>query len=311
MHHNIVYLSHGGPKYYDQTRFSALTLLDLLLKEQRNDIRIVVFTDRPQETPAHDLIHSIHVSSEKMKRFRGPLDYVHRIKLEVLRRAEGEIGLPFIYVDCDTRWLKIPDAQLTYLADSGRRTGDARPPCYMYENDGTISPDFFPQYFRLLQKKRNRLIEWGVQAAPPWPMWNSGTVGVPSGAAGFFDKALEINDELLLEVRCRNWIEQLALALVAAGSFDVKPFDDCLAHYWGFSYELPVLLHRFFAGLPSGLSTEKMAEQCALFPLNEADLRQIQRARANRFKIWRAKMRNSLYKRKIDLKAWRLRSSRR
>ncbi len=34
---NVVYLSHGGRKYYDQTRFSVLTLLQLLLQQQRSE----------------------------------------------------------------------------------------------------------------------------------------------------------------------------------------------------------------------------------------------------------------------------------
>ncbi len=33
----ILYLSHGGQKYHDQTRYSVLTLLALLLEQNRND----------------------------------------------------------------------------------------------------------------------------------------------------------------------------------------------------------------------------------------------------------------------------------
>ena len=139
MQRKIVYLSHGGQKFYDQTRFSVLTLLDLLLKQGRDDYRIVIYTDRPEQSPAHDSIQSVRVSSAELKKFRGPLEFIHRIKLEVLRRAEADIGLPFIFVDCDTRWLKIPDEQFDLLADGGRQQSGAAPVFYMHKFEGIMS----------------------------------------------------------------------------------------------------------------------------------------------------------------------------
>lgn len=308
MGHKIIYLSYGGQRYHEQTRFSVLTLLDLLLKNGRRDVRIVIFTDQPEESPAHDLVSSIYIAPDELTRMRGPLDFVHRIKLEVMRRAEVELGLPFIFVDSDTRWLKFPDTPLASLADASQpRTG--RPTGYMHKLEGPISPTFLPQHWRLLHQTKKQLEAWRM-ATDGWILWNAGTLGVPVQARGLFDRALAINDELLPHSSYRNGVEQLTLSLIAASEFELRPFEEYLAHYWYHGSELPVVVRRFFQELPPGLSVEEQAKRAGNFPIEDAELKAIQRAQAGLLRKWRRKLRTSLYKRKIDIKAFWLRRQR-
>lgn len=308
MRHKIIYLSHGGRRYHEQTCFSALTLLDLLLKQGRQDIQIVIFTDQPEEMPAHDLISSIYLAPDELTRFRGPLDFVHRMKLEVMRRAESELGLPFIFVDSDTRWLKIPDEPLASLADTGLPPS-RRFPIYMHKPEGVISPTFLPQYWKLLHKTQKQLSAWRLPKGG-WTVWNAGVFGVPIRAQGLFERALVINDELLLHVSYRHGVEQLTLSLLAAGEFQLRPFDEYLAHYWNHGSELPVVVGRFFRELPPGLSTQEQATRAGIFPIEDSELKAIQRAQASPSRKWWRKLRNSAHKRKIDLKALWLRCRR-
>jgi hypothetical protein len=311
MQKTILYLSHGGQNYYDQTRYSVLTLLALLFEHNRNDVCIVVYTDRPDQLPAHDLMRTVRVGPQDFAAWRGPLNYVHRIKLGVLRRALGDLSPPLIYVDSDTRWLQIPDAPFAALNDDslqGARDGqDARSPInpfYLYKVEGVISATFFPQYFRLLRKSRHKLEAWHLPHDPPWTMWNSGTVGIPGRSDGFIDDVLRINDALLPLVGSRNCVEQLALSLAAASRFQVRPFDVYLEHWWPYGSELPALLRRFFDALPPGLPVAEQAGRAAQFPIIESDLRAIQRRPVNRAVRWCLKVRNSFYKRRIDLLAF-------
>jgi hypothetical protein len=302
MQNTILYLSHGGQKYHDQTRYSVLTLLALLLEQSRNNFRIVVYTDQPGQLPAHDLVQAVRVSPEQFAALRGPLDYVHRIKLGILRRALGELGAPLIYVDSDTRWVRIPDEPFAALSGGG-----TPPACYLYKVEGSISANFFPQYFRLLREKRRRLVEWRLPHVPPWTMWNSGAIGIPSQNEGFIDEVLCVNDALLPHVGFRNCVEQLALSLVTARRFEVRAFDRYLEHWWSYGSELPIFLRRFFDPLPPGLPVPEQAARAVQFCIVESDLRAIRSHPANRFARWRAKVWNSFYKRKIDLRAYALR----
>ena len=302
MQKTIVYLSHGGQRYHDETRYSLLTLLALLFEQNRNDFRITVYTNRPDQLPAHELVEAVRVSPEEFAGLRGPLDYVHRIKLGVLQRALDDLGAPLIYVDSDTRWLRIPDEPFAALSDGGTPSV-----CYLYKVEGSISASFFPQYFHLLRKKRRRLMAWQIPSDPPWTMWNSGTVGMPSRSEGFMDEVLRVTDELLPHVGYRNCVEQLALSMVATSRFEVRPFDSYLEHWWPYGSELPIFLRPFFDSLPPGLPVPEQALRAAQFPIIESDLRAIQRRPANRVGRWCAKVRNSFYKRKIDLMAYALR----
>jgi hypothetical protein len=304
----ILYLSHGGRKYHDQTRYSVLTLLAQLIEHDRSDFRIAVYTDQPGQLPAHDLIQAMPVSPEDLVAWRGPLDYVHRIKLCLLRRALRELGAPLIYVDSDTRWLQIPDAPFAALSSDTSLDPASPCPCYLYKVEGAISPTCFPQYFHLLRRRRPQLDALRVPHDPPWTMWNSGTVGIPGRSAGFIDDVLQVTDALLPHVGYRNCVEQLALSLVASRRFEIRPFDVYLEHWWAYGSELPVYLRqRFFDALPPGLPVPEQAARAGRFSIAESGLRAIQRRPANRVVRWCAKVRASFYKRRIDLLAFALR----
>lgn len=309
MPRRIVYLSHGGAAFHIQTRFSVLTLLDLLMKQGREDVRIYIFTDCPEESVVHDLVSSIYIAPAEITRFRGALDDTHRIKLEVLRRAEAEIGLPFIYVDSDTCWLKLPDEPFQKLEGSGasNAVSQLRPAAYMHWVEYQLSADYFPHYFRLLQRKKDRLASWDLPTDDAWVMWNAGTLGIPAGAGGLFEKALAITDELLLEAKPRNWVEQAALSLLLTSRFQVESFAEWLAHYHSHGQTLPVLLQRFFKALPPGLSVAEQADHAGRFHIDPAELMKIEKLPVNRWRRQLAKAWHSCWKRWLDLRAFRLR----
>ena len=166
---HIVYLSHGGKKYYDQTRFSVLSLLHLLLKQQRQDVKIMVYTDAPDSVPAHPLVRTETLSRTQLQAYRGQFDYVHRIKLEVMLKAARELGTAVLYVDCDTRWLRVPDDLFARL-----EAGNAS--C-MHVNEGVFGPGFFPDYLAAVDKHGAELRKMG------WPIPRAWRCGTPAWSA--------------------------------------------------------------------------------------------------------------------------------
>ena len=310
MRNKVVYLSHGGQQFHDQTRFSVLTLLARLLAEGRSDIAIAIYTDRPELAPKHELIKVAPLAVEDLRRWRGPLDYVHRVRLEILRRAVQDIGLPFIYVDSDTRWLKIPDPQFAALRPPGTdRERTDKPAFFMHTIEGEVSPTFFPQYYRFLRAREAQLKSSGLQTPRPWIMWNAGTLGVPPGADNFFSETLSLCDEFLPYVRSRNCLDQLIMSMLAASRFRIAALDDCVHHYWKFNSETAVVLRRILAKLDQQAVLERQAELSVRQEWDEAELRAIQKAPINRLRRLLRKTANSVHKRKLDLIARRLRHS--
>jgi len=296
---NIIYLSHGGKKYYDQTRFSVLSLLHLLIEQQRQDIHIVVYTDSLESVPQHPLIQAIAIEKSQLAAYRGRFDYVHRIKLEVLQRASLEVGTPLLYVDCDSRWRSLPDelfARLQINLPNQQQVG-----C-MHVLEGQFCPEFFPEYQQAVEMFGPQLRALGVRDTSHLAMWNAGAIGVPAGADHFFTQALAINDFLLPRVNARNWIEQFALSLVACSRFRMEALDQALHHYWNYSYEAPIYLNEIFAAMAPDWDVTRQAKYCAQLSWDESRLKQIQSAPEHKALRRSNKRRNSLYKRKIDLR---------
>ena len=292
---HIIYLSHGGKKYYDQARFSVLTLLHLLLEQRRTDVRIVVYTDDPSTVPAHELVVCMPVTREQLAGYRGPFDYVHRIKLKVLEHAARHFGSALLYVDCDTRWLALPDDVFEQLRQGGRGC--------MHVEEGRINAKFFPTYAAALERFTPDLRSLGVTKSPSdLMMWNAGAIGVPAGAESFFAKALAVNDFLLPRIKPRNWVEQLALSLVAENEFAMSALGERLHHYWNYSYEAPIYLAQIFTDLGTDRSVEGEAQYCAQYDWCETQLKALQAAPEHKRRRRLNKWRGSIAKRKIDLR---------
>lgn len=309
---HIVYVMHGSQKYVDQLWFSCLTLLNLLQSAERDDLRIVIYTDQPERCPVHPLVRTVRFSADDLARWRGPLDFVHRVKIEVLRRALEEVGAPLLYVDLDTRWLALPDGVFAELAQhSGPRQG--RTSMYMHVLEGMLSSQVHPRYFAAMQAKpavQRILANWGIPTNPPWPMWNAGGIGLRAGMEGFLDDTLALCDELLLWLRPYAYVEQLSFSLLANLRYEVKTFEDCVHHYWGVSAEFAPVARNLLSELDDVKSLEERAKVCAAYRWDEQSLRASQREPQQLWATRMAKMRASLRKRQLDLKALWLRSLR-
>ena len=295
---HVVYLSHGSQKFYDQTMFSVMTLLWLLIQNQRQDIRIVVYTDRAEKAPTHPLVQVIEIDRPTLQSYRGRFDYVHRIKHCVLLRASQELPGPLLYVDCDTRWLALPDQALNILkADQG----SMQPHCCMHEIDGAFSPTHFPDYHRYVTECADELHAQGIHHPERLLNWNAGAIGLPLGQTAFFEDALRLSDFLFTRVKPRNWVEQLAWSMVGCERYQMFALGDCLHHYWGYSYEAPIYLRRFFESLPGGLSVAQLAQACAEHPWSKEALIEIQRQPKHVWIRRWLKFRNSIKKRRTEI----------
>ena len=294
---HIVYLSHGSQKFYDQTMFSVMTLLWLLIQANRQDIQIVIYTDSAASAPVHPLIKVVEISRDELKQFRGRFDYVHRIKHCVLLRASQELPGPLLYVDCDTRWLSIPDHALNILKDDA---GSAHPHCCMHEIDGPFSETHFPDYARYVADHADELRSVGITNLDHLLNWNAGAIGLPAQSTLFFEDALKVSDFLFTKVKPRNWVEQFAWSLVGCDRYQMFALGNCLHHYWGYSYEAPIYLKHFFKNLPRDISVEEMAKACATHEWSKESLIDIQK----RYKhVWIRrwnKFKNSIKKRKVE-----------
>ena len=290
----IVYHVHGHNGFYRQARFSILSLIDLLQKAGRDDIQILVYADRPEEFAHYPFVQSIFMSGEQTRSWSGPFRYVHRIKLEVLNHAVGSFGLPLLYVDGDTRWLRLPDEPMDTLA-TARNRGDAQV-FYMHAREGAMTPAVHAEYYRELFAQRSLLGTHGVGDPSRWVMWNAGALGIPVGQEAFFREALGLLDDLMKTTKATTYIEQAMMSALISSRFEVRDLGDYIYHYWDTSKEVQAILLRFFAPLASS-DYERELQAYHGFGWDDEDIAAIRRGVRHRARLVAGKFRRSVLKR--------------
>lgn len=259
---NFVYFAHGGKAFQAEARFSILTLIALM--KANPQAFITLYTDQPSRAVRHGRLKVVAIERPKIQQWMGRHSYVHRPKLEILRRAQRELGLPFIYVDTDTQWLRYPSDVFTRLrAPAEPKT---RRSFYMWKRYEPILGRPWDEYDRLLRRSMDGLHTFGLDPASGNMMWNSGAIGVPANAGDIFDRALNVTD-LLCEglerhkhIRC---VEQIAISLLAQNRFELHPLHDCLDHYYRHKHVSALIIRNLLGRMSTTMDVDAQARFCA------------------------------------------------
>lgn len=227
------------------------------------------------------------INNTFIARGRGRFDFVHRLKLAVLRDAIDRFpdAEGWVVMDADTQWRAAPDRMADAL-----RAGRA----LMHKAEAPIGP----AYHRNIHRALRRVAPEDANAM----MQNAGVIGVPvAGGREAIDAAIALTDQLLLHCFRRNWLEQAAVSIVVDRRFTLEYAEDEIWHYWDLNREIGPVLARFFA---RGLQGDALAKAAAEFdPAPETRALQAElRARPVTLADRIAQLRRSWNKRRIDLR---------
>lgn len=281
----IVYQAYGAGEYRRQALFSALSLRH---QDRHGRAAVVVYTDDVAAFTQAGF-ETVVLDRAMIAAGRGRFDFVHRLKLHVLRDAIGRSpdAEGWMVLDADTQWRTPPDD----LADA-LRAGRA----VMHVREEPVGPrshaSIHRAVLRLLPERAGFL------------MLNAGVVGVPAaGGAEAIDAAIALTDKLLLHCLARNWLEQAAVSLVLQERYEVAFAGERVLHYWPLNREVGIVLERFFAqhaGTPPAALT---AAAAAFDPVAAAQpLRDASYSERNAWQARWAKLRRSWQRRRTDLK---------
>lgn len=281
----VIYLAYGAAEYRRQGLFSALSLRH---HDRTGRGAVTIYTDDPAPFEQAGFA-TVPVDRAMVAAGRGRFDFVHRLKLHVLRDAIGRLpdAEGWLLVDADTQWRAAPDA----LADA-LRAGRA----VMHQSEGRVGPRSHAPVDRAVRRL--------LPGRGGFEMFNSGIIGLPAaGAAEAVAAALELTDRLLLHCLTRTWLEQAAVSLVLADRYPMELAGERVLHYWALNREVGVVLGPFFARHASE-PIEALAAAVAAFdpvaaaqPLRDGTFRNRGSLAARRDKL-----RRSWQKRRTDLR---------
>jgi hypothetical protein len=266
---NLVLQAYGGARMLRQARFCLLTFQHFACRRP-DEYRAVVYSDSPEAFA--DLGRNVvteQVSAETLRRWRGPIDFLHRIKLEMVadffRKHEGTL----LYVDSDTYFTADPAIVF------GRITPGT---AVMHENEGRLVErrnSVARKLHRFVRAHDVRLPSGeAVHIPEETAMWNAGVIGLHPADRLVLDAALSLTDALYMAYAKHN-MEQLAVSHVLRQRLVIRGADDAIYHYWSTKAETDRVLEGFF-GRHKGVPLDALAS--AAFALRPQPSRTIKRA---------------------------------
>ena len=238
----LVLQAYGSPRIVQEARFAILTFLHFALP-RAGEWRVVVYTDQPARFG--DLgpgVVTEPIDPSRLAAWRGAIDFVHRVKLELLLDCVARHPGTLLYADSDTYFTADP---WTLWARIG--PGDA----VMHEREGRLDEEA-----NGIMRKMHRFVRDTELPLPggereriagSTEMWNAGVVGLDASVAEpLLRRALALTDAMHARYR-KHVTEQLAVSWVLQHALRLHAAGDVVHHYWRSCPEFEGILGRFFA----------------------------------------------------------------
>lgn len=277
----------GSVVYNKQALLAAKSIL-----ARSDSARILVFASHP-ELFVDEKIKVIPITKFDLTNWRGPLDYIHRPKIYILKKTLLNIdeNEPICYLDSDM-----------YCYDMPKEFNVPIDNILMFNYEGRISDSFHPQLHNFLAANRELLDKNGhSDLFPNLQMYNTGLIHMlpSSWRMKALEEVLDLTDFLCIHLpQQMTWLEQASFCHVLPKYSKINAVASGFEHYWGHNSEVGFLLEK----MPLR-KIEEIAESRHSFDelLNEA--KSIQKTATNKLRLFLRRQKRSMLKRFRLLKA--------
>jgi hypothetical protein len=234
----LLYQAYGNIAIINECRYALLRLIKVYSNQPAARPEVIIYTDKPSafEMFVGKLPITLQaISDEDIKRWRGTINFVHRVKIEVIKKALMEFQGKIIYADTDTCCLQ----PLTDIYKSISKQN-----VFFHQYEGTIdSASQFKKWKKFLQNTSIPEVEH------PSPlhiqMWNAGIIGLEQSHLPLLDEVLALTDKLYQQFP-KHIVEQFSFCYIFqkhnVSISDGTPF---FFHYWDLK-EFREFLQQFF-----------------------------------------------------------------
>ena len=238
----IVMQCYGHEGIFRECAYALLSLA-LLYKDRPlpADLQIWIYTDKPEW---FDLLKGIHlplhcrkIDSGLIAEWKGKINFVHRMKIEVLKDFTATRHGNVLYVDTDVVFTR-------HIDDMLHNIGEGQ--LYMHTMEGIVSDKGNPILTKLNDHLQEHVpMQVNGKHIYDLAMWNAGVLGFNTCYRHLLEEVLEFTDSEYPRFP-KHIIEQFAFSVYFQQTGDVKTAAPWLLHYWNLK-EARMVLGSFFA----------------------------------------------------------------
>jgi hypothetical protein len=242
MQNAILYQAYGGQDFVNECRYSLLKYLQVYNLTPPSHTALVVYTDMPDAfadfAPFLQRLSTRKLPKETVQKWRGSINFVHRVKIEMLLDFLQSFNGNVLYCDTDT-YLKEPIESIFEDIRQGA--------FYLHQYEGvvdkTINPSF-QKWETFLSTTPLHYNNKRVEFTKKLKMFNAGVVGLNSSHKYVLQDVLALTDTIYAKFP-KHIAEQFAFSYCFQKSGTIKAADHLIAHYWNLK-EFRQLLQKFF-----------------------------------------------------------------
>lgn len=259
----VVYQAYGRKDIVQQVFFSIASLRAQLSPGQA-PLLIHIFTDNKASIlefiGEEKNILVTEFSQVQLQTWRGDIQFVHRVKLEILKQAFVDWDGALVYLDGDTVFLGDP---LPLFGKINAKTSLM----HIYESSlGKPLDPLTKKVAKFVKGKSFKVSGQLTSVGPDTEMWNAGVIGVDYSNKDLFSSMLELTDQLYAAYP-KHVMEQLAVSWALKNNTSLLPSDDLILHYWNQKPEYDQAISAFLLQNPSLRSAIKNYHQFVRPPL--------------------------------------------
>ncbi len=236
----IVTQCYGNEGVFLECAYCLLSLSRLYNPEQLSNLQIWVYTDNPgwfkMFKDCSLPVYFRAIDHNTIKAWRGRIDFVHRVKIELLKDFTKDKNGNILYVDTDVIFTHNIDSLFQNI-----RAGKL----YMHVNEGLVSSKSNPMLTKLDAHLRdNSHLKVNGRPVNELSMWNAGVLGFNTVYRYLLDEVLAYTDAEYPAFP-KHIIEQFAFSVYFQQTGVVKCASPYILHYWNLKEARPLLASFF------------------------------------------------------------------
>lgn len=235
----IVFLCYGNERVFHECTYALLSLSRIYSTAIPRDTEIWIYTDKPgwfRSLKGCMLpLNYREADSQAIKKWRGGIDFVHRVKIEILKDFTLNRKGNVLYADTDMVFTHSIDK---VLDDLGKGV------LYMHIMEGRISRKTNPIFRKLNDHLVTGNIQLNGKPMQDMNMWNAGVLGFNTKYTHLLDEVLAFTDREYPKFP-KHVVEQFAFSAYFQDKQQIKAAAPYMLHYWNLK-EAGMILSSFF-----------------------------------------------------------------